>query len=164
MADAKGRDSSSAAGGALKRIVRSAIVEHSAQAMYALVEDIEAYPQFLPWCIETKVLTREPDRTRATLTVAIKGVRQSFTTDNTQVPGQSIDMRLVEGPFSRFAAAWRFTGLGENAARIEFSLEFEFSSKVLAKMLNPLFDHIADTMVGSFSRRADVLYGKTSSN
>jgi ribosome-associated toxin RatA of RatAB toxin-antitoxin module len=143
----------------LKRVVRSAIVEHSAAAVYALVDDVESYPEFLPWCRAAKVLERGPGKTVATLTVGVRGIRQSFTTDNANRPGEGIDLRLVEGPFRKFSAAWRFTALDEHAARIEFSMEYEFASKVLGKMLEPLFDQIADTMVAAFSRRADQLHG-----
>lgn len=147
---------------ALKRVVRSAIVEHPAAAIYSLVEDIESYPEFLPWCGGAKVLERGPTRTVATLTVGVRGIRQSFTTENENRLDEGIDLRLVEGPFRKFSAAWRFTPLAEHAARIEFSMEYEFSSKVLGKVLEPLFDHIADTMVTAFSRRANQVYGKAS--
>ena len=141
--------------------MRSAIVEHPAAAVYALVDDVESYPEFLPWCRGAKVLERGPNRIVATLTVGVRGIRQSFTTENANRPGEGIDLRLLEGPFKRFSAAWRFAPLDEHAARIEFSMEYEFSSKLLGKMLDPLFDQIADTMVSAFSRRADQLYGKT---
>jgi ribosome-associated toxin RatA of RatAB toxin-antitoxin module len=144
----------------LKRVTRSAIVEHSAAAVYSLVEDIESYPGFLPWCRGAKVLERSPETTVATLVVGMRSVRQSFTTMNANRPGEGIDLQLVEGPFRRFSASWRFIPLDEHAARIEFSMEYEFSSKVLGKLLEPLFDQIADTMVDAFSRRADQLYGK----
>jgi len=141
-------------------VARSAIVEHSAAAVYSLVDDIESYPEFLPWCRDAKVLEREPGRTVATLTVGVRGIRQSFTTENANRPGEGIDLRLVEGPFRSFSAVWRFTPLDEHAARIEFSMEYAFSNRVLAKVLGPLFDRIADTMVTAFSRRADQLHGK----
>jgi ribosome-associated toxin RatA of RatAB toxin-antitoxin module len=144
----------------LKRVVRSAIVEHSAAEVYALVEDVESYPDFLPWCLAAKVLERSPGRTVATLTAGVRGIRQSFTTDNSNRSGEGIDLRLVEGPFRKFSAAWRFVALNERAARIEFSMEYEFSSKVLGKVLEPLFHQIANTMVTAFSRRADLLHGK----
>ena len=143
----------------MKRIARSAIVEHSAGKIYALVEDVESYPRFLPWCVEAKVLERAASTTRATLTAGVKGLRQSFTTRNENRPGEAIDMHLVEGPFKQFAAAWRFTPLEGSACRIDFSLEYEFSSRMLAKLLEPLFDRIADTMVSAFARRADEVYG-----
>src|SRR5258706_13956742 len=96
----------------MKRISRSAIVERSAGDFYALVEAIEAYPDFLPWCAAAEVRERTPGRTVAVLTLAVKGVRQSFTTENTNLPGQSIDMRLLEGPSKPFAAACGFSRLG----------------------------------------------------
>lgn len=138
----------------MKRIVRSAIVEHGAGEMYALVDDIERYPSFLPWCSDARVENVD-GRKRATLTVGLRGLRQSFTTLNENRPGEAIDMRLVEGPFRSFAAAWRFRALGESACAIEFSLEYEFASRSLGRLLEPLFDHIADTMVDAFKRRAD---------
>lgn len=139
----------------MKRIARSAIVERSAEAVYALVEDIEAYPAFLPRCLEAKVRERAPGRTVATLTFGFPGVRHAFTTANANVPGRSIDMRLLEGPFRHFAAAWRFTPLGGQAAKIEFAMEYEFSSRLLAKVLSPVFDSLADTMVEAFRARAE---------
>src|SRR5689334_19089014 len=98
----------------MKSITRSALVEHAAAEMYALVDDIEAYPRFLPWCLEARV-EQADSRKRATLTVGVSGIRQAFTTENENQPGRAIDMRLVEGPFRAFSAAWRFTPLGERA-------------------------------------------------
>jgi ribosome-associated toxin RatA of RatAB toxin-antitoxin module len=139
----------------MKRITRSAIVERGAEEVYALVEDIESYPDFLPWCLAARVRERSPGRTVATLTVGVKGVRQSFTTENANRPGRAIEMRLLEGPFRRFAAAWRFTPLEAHAAKIEFHLEYEFANRLVARALEPLFEHIADSMVAAFARRAE---------
>jgi ribosome-associated toxin RatA of RatAB toxin-antitoxin module len=143
----------------MKRIRRSAIVEQSAERLFALVEDIEAYPGFLPWCLKTEVQERTPSSTRATLTVGMPGLRQAFTTQNENRPPKAIDLRLVEGPFRHFAAGWRFVPLSDSACRIEFSLEYEFSSPALARLLEPLFGRIADTMVDAFTRRAQALHG-----
>jgi ribosome-associated toxin RatA of RatAB toxin-antitoxin module len=142
----------------MKKISRSAIVEHSAQRLYELVEDIEAYPRFLPWCVASRAERAGPV-TIATLTVGMSGLRQAFTTRNENAPGESISMRLVEGPFRTFAAAWRFRPLSAAACKVEFSIEYEFSSRALAKVLEPLFERIADTMVDAFTRRADALDG-----
>lgn len=142
----------------MKRIARSAIVEHSAAEMYALVDGVEAYPEFLPWCARAVVHERKPGATRATLTVGLHGLRHSFTTQNDNRPGEAIDMRLVEGPFRRFRGEWRFVPLGEHACRIEFTLEYEFSSRTLGRLLAPLFDGIADSMVEAFVRRAGELH------
>jgi len=144
----------------MKRIQRSAIVEHSAPELYALVQDIEAYPRFLPWCADARILERGAF-IKAEITAGMRGLRQSFTTVNQSKPPEAIDMRLVEGPFKAFAAAWRFTALDSKACRIDFSLEYEFSSRALARLLEPLFDRIADTMVDAFTRRAAALYGKS---
>jgi ribosome-associated toxin RatA of RatAB toxin-antitoxin module len=137
----------------MKRIARSAIVDCSADAFYALVEDVEAYPSFLPWCADAQVRERAPGRTVATLTLAAKGLRQSFTTENANQPGRAIEMRLLEGPFRHFAAHWRFTPLARQAAKVEFALEYEFASRVVATVLNPIFSRLADNTVEAFVRR-----------
>jgi ribosome-associated toxin RatA of RatAB toxin-antitoxin module len=144
----------------MKEIARSAIVEHSAAEMYALVEDIEAYPRFLPWCAAAAVHERRPDATRATLTVGVGALRHSFTTQNENRPGEAIDMRLEQGPFRRFHGEWRFVPLGPAACRIEFSLQYEFSSRTLGRVLAPLFDGLADSMVDAFVRRAAEVHGR----
>ena len=143
----------------MKRIARSAIVPHSAAQLYALVEDIESYPRFLPWCVDAEVKSRTPDSTVAALAVGMRGVKQSFTTRNENRAPDAIDMKLVEGPFRHFAAAWRFQPLGEQACKVEFSMEFEFASRALAALLQPVFEHIADSMVNAFTRRADEVHG-----
>ena len=123
--------------------------------MFALVEDIERYPLFLPWCVAAEVKSRSQGATLATLTVGVAGLRQSFTTQNENRSPDAIDLKLVEGPFRRFAAAWRFQRLGAQACKVEFSMEYEFASRTVAAVLQPLFEHIADSMVDAFSRRAD---------
>jgi ribosome-associated toxin RatA of RatAB toxin-antitoxin module len=138
----------------MKRISRSAIVECDAMDFYALVEAIESYPDFLPWCAAAAVRERAPGRTVATLTLGVAAVRQSFTTENTNMPGRSIDLRLLEGPFKLFAAAWRFMPLETDACKVEFSLEYEFSSRIVAAALGPVFSHLADSTVEAFTRRA----------
>jgi ribosome-associated toxin RatA of RatAB toxin-antitoxin module len=142
----------------MKRIARSAIVPHSAAQLHAVVEDIESYPRFLPWCVGVEVKSRTPTSTVAALAVGLRGVRQSFTTHNENRPPDTIDMKLVEGPFRHFAAAWRFQALGEKACKVEFSMEFEFASRALAALLQPVFEHIADSMVDAFTRRANEIH------
>jgi ribosome-associated toxin RatA of RatAB toxin-antitoxin module len=143
----------------MKRIARSAIVPHSAAQLFALVEDIENYPYFLPWCVGAEVRNRAPGSAVATLTVGMRGLKQSFTTQNESRAPAEIDMRLVEGPFRHFAAAWRFQPLGAEACKVEFSMEFEFASRALATLLQPLFQQMADSMVNAFTRRADEIHG-----
>jgi ribosome-associated toxin RatA of RatAB toxin-antitoxin module len=143
----------------MKEISRSAIVEHSASEMYALVDDIQAYPRFLPWCQDARV-DAVGEKKRATLTVGLRGIRQSFTTENENTPAEAIHMRLTEGPFKHFSAAWRFTPLSAEACEIGYAMRYEFSSRALEKLLEPLFDEIADTMVDAFKRRADELHSR----
>ena len=145
----------------MKRIARSAIVEHPARELYALVEDIEAYPQFLPWCRAARVRERGAGRTVATLAVGLKGVRYEFSTENSNRAPEAIDLRLLEGPFRRFEAHWRFHALGPHASRIEFSMAYELAGGLVARALAPVFDSIADTMVDAFKRRADQVHAKT---
>jgi ribosome-associated toxin RatA of RatAB toxin-antitoxin module len=145
----------------MKRIARSAIVEHPASELHALVEDIEAYPQFLPWCRDARVRERSAGRTVATLSVGLKGVRYEFSTENCSRLPEAIDMRLLEGPFRCFEAHWRFHALGAHAARIEFSMAYELAGGLVARALAPVFDTIADTMVDAFKRRADQVHAKT---
>jgi ribosome-associated toxin RatA of RatAB toxin-antitoxin module len=144
----------------MKRVTRSAIVPHGAREMYDLVEDIESYPRFLPWCTAAAVEERTPASVRATLTVGMRGLRQSFTTHNDLEPGEAMHMRLVKGPFRRFSALWRFKALSQEACAIEFTLEYELAGP-LGRALQPLFDRIADTMVDAFTRRAAELYGRS---
>jgi ribosome-associated toxin RatA of RatAB toxin-antitoxin module len=143
----------------MNTITRSALVGYSAEAMYALVEDIEAYPQFLPWCRSSRVIERKGDTTLAELSAGLKGINQTFSTRNLNRPGNSIELELVSGPFKAFRATWHFHALSPEASKIEYSMAYEFSSSVLGRVLEPLFDHIANTMVDAFIRRAEAVYG-----
>jgi len=138
---------------------RSALVGYSAQQMYALVEDIEAYPQFLPWCERAVVSTREPSRTIGTLHVNFHGLRQQFTTENTLHPGVRIDMKLVSGPFHSLDGHWGFVALEASASKVELKLEYRFASRVLEKTVGPAFHAIADSFVDAFVRRAREKFG-----
>ena len=143
----------------MKRMARSAIVEHSAEQMFVLVDDIESYPRFLPWCRAAKVDERTAGRVQATLSVGMRGLKQTFSTRNELHPPEAMEMRLLKGPFRHFAATWRFKPLSAQACSVEFSLEYEMAGP-LARLLEPLFDHIADTMVDAFTRRANDLHGQ----
>lgn len=140
-------------------IDRSSLVGHSAESMYALVEDIESYPQFLPWCSKTAVSLREGTRTVATLHVNFRGVREQFTTENSNEPGRNISMRLVSGPFRQLKGHWRFTPLSESACKVEFSLEYEISNRLLERMIGPVFHHIGNSFMDAFVRRAEQVHG-----
>jgi ribosome-associated toxin RatA of RatAB toxin-antitoxin module len=145
----------------MSNVDRSAIVAHSADRMFALVEDIESYPRFLPWCERAVVLSREPGRTVATLHVNVHGLRQHFTTENANQPGVSIRMKLVEGPFRDLDGRWSFADLGPGGCKIEFRLHYEFGSALLEKALGPAFHRITDRFVEAFVRRAEEKFGRT---
>jgi ribosome-associated toxin RatA of RatAB toxin-antitoxin module len=138
-------------------VERQALVPYSAARMYALVEDVESYPRFLPWCSGAEVAFRDAVRTVATLHVAFRGVRQQFTTENRKRPGEAIELALVHGPFRSLQGEWRFKVLAEDACRVEFSLAYQLGSPVLDRLLGPAFDHIANTFVDAFVQRAGAL-------
>ena len=134
---------------------KSAIVPCSCEAMFALVDDVESYPQFLPWCSGTEVFEREPGITRARLDVSYHGLRTHVATLNRNQRPERIDLEFEEGPFERFGGAWTFAPLGEAGCKVELALEYEFSSRALATLLGPLFGDIADTLVERFVQRAE---------
>ena len=138
-------------------VERQAIVPYSAERMYALVEDIESYPLFLPWCSRTEVVSRGPGRAVATIHVDFRGVQQAFTTENRMQPGERIEIALVRGPFKDLAGEWRFRALSAAGCRVELVLAYEFASPLLGRVVGPIFDHIANTFVDAFVRRADAL-------
>ena len=139
-------------------VERSALVAHGAATMYALVEHVESYPQFLPWCRATEVRLRDDARTVATIHIDYRGVRQSFTTENAKQPDASIAMKLVEGPFRRLEGLWQFRPLTDNASKVELRLAYQLASPVLARLVGPVFEGIANSMVDAFVRRADAVY------
>jgi len=140
---------------------RSALVGHSARDMFALVEDVESYPLFLPWCERATVAAREANRTVATLYLDFHGLKERFTTENSVRPGEFIHMKLVSGPFRSLEGSWRFIALAEDACKVEFSLRYEFSSPILEKLIGKVFHRVADNFVDAFVRRAsETLDGK----
>jgi ribosome-associated toxin RatA of RatAB toxin-antitoxin module len=139
-------------------VSRQALVAYGAAEMYELVEDVESYPQFLPWCSAVEIALREPERIVVTLHVDFRGVRQAFTTANALRHGERISMQLVRGPFRHLQGEWRFVQLGEAGCRIEFDLAYQLASPVLERLAGPAFNHIANTFVDAFVRRADALH------
>lgn len=143
----------------MPEVQRSVLVDYTPQQMFALVDDVEHYPEFLPWCGGARVSARDDTRTCAAIDINYRGIRQSFTTENTKRPPTEMTIRLVEGPFRELDGQWRFNALGENACKIEFRLRYEFSSRLLARLLGPVFEFIANSFVEAFVKRAERLYG-----
>jgi ribosome-associated toxin RatA of RatAB toxin-antitoxin module len=125
--------------------------------MYDLVADVAAYPRFLPWCGGAKVSPQVDETLLARVDIAFKGLRQSFCTRNRHDPGRRIDMELHEGPFQSLTGYWVFSPLSETACKVEFELDYHFSSKLLEKLVGPVFDHIAKSFVDAFVSRAEQL-------
>lgn len=141
-------------------VEKTVLIEHSAAQMYALVADVAAYPEFLPWCGRAEILKREGEITRAAITIDFRGIKQRFSTENRAQPPQLIEMNLVDGPFRQLDGSWRFKALGDDACKIEFRLHYEFSSRLLEKIVGPVFHFIASTFVDAFVKRAQQIYGK----
>lgn len=144
----------------MAEVHRSVIVGHTPAQMFDLIDRVEDYPGFLPWCGGTTVLYRDERVTRASILINYRGIRQSFTTENSKRPAEEMQIRLVEGPFRRLDGSWRFTDLAGRGAKVELRLRYEFSSRLLERLVGPVFNHIADTLVDAFARQAERLYGR----
>lgn len=146
----------------MKSIHKSVLLWHSAHEMFALVTDVSSYPQFLPWCDQAAVLEEVSSGMTARVGMAMSGLRQSFTTRNTHVEDRKVVMQLVDGPFSRLDGTWEFTPLGDGsqrACKVDFHLNYGFSSSALATVVGPVFDKIAGSLMDAFVKRADQVYG-----
>ena len=141
-------------------VQKTVLLAFSAEQMFALVEKVEDYPAFLPWCGGVQVKQRSPEKLVATIAIAYHGIKQSFTTENQNTAPKHMQMKLVEGPFSMLDGQWHFKPLREDACKVEFELHYEFSSKVLEKLIGPVFTIIANSFVESFCKRAEEVYGK----
>ena len=142
----------------MARVEKSVLVAHPPERMFDLVDRVEDYPFFLPWCGGTELKTRDENITVATIHIAYMGIRQSFTTENTKTRPHEMRIKLMDGPFSELNGDWMFLPLGDDACKIEFRLQYVFSSRVLETILAPVFSHITNTFVDAFVRRADEVY------
>ncbi|ROH88301.1 type II toxin-antitoxin system RatA family toxin [Pseudomethylobacillus aquaticus] len=142
----------------MAQVEKSVLVGHSAERMYTLVDDVQRYPEFLPWCGGVDLLERSEQTTTATLHIAYHGIKQHFTTQNAKTFPSRMDIKLKDGPFRHLEGVWHFIPLGTEACKIEFRLNYEFSNGFLEKIIAPVFSHIANTFVDSFVTRADQLY------
>ena len=146
----------------MKTVHKSVLIWYRPEEMYALVVDVVAYPQFLPWCDHANVVAVDGKGMTAEVGIAFGGVRQTFTTRNLHTPGRSVAMQLVNGPFSRLDGEWRFIPLGDGtqrAARVELVLNYGFDNVALGALVGPVFDRIAGNLVDAFVKRAEQVYG-----
>lgn len=139
-------------------VEKSILVLHTPAQMFSLVNDIEHYPYFLPWCHKADIHSRGTDYLVASLHINYFKIRQHFTTRNVYQDDHTILIELVEGPFDSLQGRWHFRALGETGCKIEFRLSYQFSSKLLEKLLGPVFGHISTTLVDAFIKEADRIY------
>lgn len=144
----------------MAQVDKTVLVEYACDQMFSLVRDVEQYPRFLPWCSAASVDATQSQVTRATVNIDYHGVRTSFSTENTHEPPRSIEIRLLQGPFRQLHGSWRFAPLGESACKIQLRLSYEFSNRLLEKLVGPVFNFIANSLVDAFVRRAQQLYGR----
>ena len=126
--------------------------------MFGLVDQVELYPEFLPWCGGSHVLDQRPDGKTARIDIDYHGVKAHFTTDNANRVPESIVITLRDGPFRRLHGEWRFRALADDACKVEFELSYEFTTHVLEVIVGPVFSHIANTFIDAFVRRAEAVY------
>ena len=144
----------------MQRVRKSVLVPYSAAAMFELVDRVELYPQFLPWCAAAQVQETRPDGKTARIDIHYRGVRAHFTTDNANRAGESIVITLRDGPFRQLNGEWRFLPLAPDACKVELELRYEFATELLERVVGPVFSHIANTFIDAFVRRAEAVYAK----
>ncbi|BBI99516.1 ubiquinone-binding protein [Ferrigenium kumadai] len=139
-------------------VEKTVLVAHSAEQMFNLVDRVEEYPQFLPWCGGASVVEQDGTTVHATVHIDYHHLKQHFTTENVRTPPYRIEMTLLDGPFQHLDGSWQFIPLSDEACKIEFRLHYEFSSKLLEKLVGPVFHFIANSFVDAFIHRAEKIY------
>ena len=147
----------------MKTVHKSVLIWYSPQEMYGLVTDVNQYPQFLPWCDNAKVLEQDAAGMLAEISISFSGVRQSFVTRNTHTENSRVELKLVKGPFANLDGEWNFVPLGDGsqrACRVELTLNYSFENATLGKLVGPVFDKIASSLVEAFVKRAQQVFGE----
>lgn len=143
----------------MRSVKRSAIVPYKAQQMFGLVDDVAAYPEFLPWCHSAEVHSRSDEVVEATLELQKGAISKKFTTRNSRREFEAIDLALVGGPFKHLRGGWRFNDLGDAGSKVSLDLEFEFESRLTDMVFGTFFEEICNSLVDAFSRRAAGVFG-----
>jgi ribosome-associated toxin RatA of RatAB toxin-antitoxin module len=143
----------------MPQIEKSALVMYSSKEMFNLVNDVDAYPEFLPHCSDAKIITQQSNMMTASLEISKAGIKKWFTTENTFVDEHTVTLRLVDGPFKALKGQWHFITLDDSACKVELRLEFEFASKLIELAFGKIFNDVAKNMVNAFTQRAKTVYG-----
>lgn len=142
----------------MPQIDRSALVPYSAEQMYELVNDVLSYPEFLPGCVGSRIINKSDVHQKAAIDVSKLGIKKTFSTSNKMIPGQLIELELLEGPFRYLRGRWDFIELSESACKVVFHLEFEFNNALLDLAFNRIFSELMGNMVQAFIKRAKQIY------
>lgn len=142
----------------MPQVNRSALVMFSAKQMYDLVNDVALYPQFLPGCVGSKIVSIDGNVMVASVDVSKAGIKKTFTTRNTLFENERVDMELVDGPFKLLHGGWSFLSLDDNACKVSLDLQFEFDNKLAEFAFGKVFKELAGNMVNAFSERAKTVY------
>ncbi len=140
-------------------VEKTALIKVPASLLYEVVNDVDAYPGFLPWCKTSRLLSRTEDELCGEIEVSKAGVTQSFSTCNLLFPHHRIEIRLKEGPFKKLEGAWEFTELSADACKVKLVLEFDFSNALMRGAFGVIFGQIANSLVDAFCKRANELAG-----
>ena len=141
-------------------IKKTVLVTHSAAEMFELVDNVLEYPNFLPWCSHAEVIKREGNTLEARVFMDYMKIKNHFATRNHNTPFSEIQMSFLEGPFKKLNGVWQFQAIGDTACKINFSLDYEFSSVLLSKVIGPVFGAISGSLVNSFVKEANRRYAK----
>ncbi len=139
-------------------IYRHALMPYSAKQMFDIVNDVEQYPDFLPWCAHAEIISQTDTSMEASIRMQKGKLNHSFSTRNTMKEGEFIEIKLLKGPFKQLMGTWYFTNLNADSSKIELNMHFEFSSRLLAMLIGPVFTQIVNSLVDAFCRRAHQLY------
>jgi ribosome-associated toxin RatA of RatAB toxin-antitoxin module len=147
----------------MKTVHKSVLIWYSPAEMYGLVTDVAQYPHFLPWCDQAQVLEQDANGMLAEISISFSGIRQTFVTRNTHIAGSQVTLKLVKGPFSNLDGEWCFLPIGDGsqrACRVELTLHYGFDNATLSRLVGPVFDKIASSLVEAFVKRAQQVYGE----
>ncbi|MBW5407153.1 type II toxin-antitoxin system RatA family toxin [Morganella morganii] len=142
----------------MPQISRSALVPFSVEQMYNLVNDVRAYPEFLPGCVGSRIISHDRDEMTASVDVSKAGISKTFVTRNQLTSNEHIRMQLVEGPFRKLMGGWSFIPLSQDACKVELNLDFEFTNKLVELAFGRIFKELAGNMVMAFTKRAKEVY------
>lgn len=144
----------------MTHVQRSALLPYSAAQMFRLVNDIDSYPEFIPWCVQCEVHSDSENQKQATMKFAKRSINASVTTYNELDTDKRITMRLLKGPFKHLVGTWIFHELDAHSCKVELDMQFSFSNRLYEITLGPIFNQVANRLVSAFTERAQQIYGQ----